>query len=839
MVDFSKKLGTAKAKKPLDPIAIYDNLDRASDKGPLRPAQEAVLTEWHKTRREERDLLIKLQTGQGKTLVGFLILQSRLNEKKGPAAYLCANNFLVKQTIEQAKQFGFKNLVTDPASTEFLDGRAILINNINKLFNGKSQFGLGSASIHVGTLLMDDSHACADAIREACSIQLARTHKAFQPLLDLFSSELQSQGVGSFAEIQNGKYSAILPVPYWVWRDRHEQVTKLLSKHSEDDALKFIWPLLKDDLAECLCVFSGGGLEIAPYMPPLPLFGSYWKADFRVFMSATITNDSFLVRGLGLKSAAIKAPLTYVDEKWSGEKMILIPALIDPSLTRERVVTELAPPVEKRKYGVVALVPSFGKAQDWKEQGAKVVDKASIDAGVTALRQGDFNQALVIANKYDGIDLPDEACRILVIDSKPFAEGLIDRYLDSCRASSEATLLKLARTIEQGLGCAVRGERDYCVAILIGPSLVRAMRTGKSKLQFSDQTREQIELGLEVADLAKEEIAEGVDPYSALNKLIGQSLKRDPGWKEFYSTRMNSINVKPASPKMLDIFAAEENAEQKFQEGAHREAAQIIQKLIDEFIATESKEDRGWYLQEIARFLYPISKAESNEYQIKAHKLNKYLLRPKAGMNFEKLTMVSQKRIANIKSWLAGFDSNETMLLTVDEIAGNLEFGVAADDFENAFNRLGVALGFNAQRPDKEWKEGPDNLWAVRDGDYLLAECKNEVELNRTEIQKSESGQMNNANGWFKTNYQGAKITSVLIIPTKVLSSAAAFNDPVQIIRKASLKRLVHNFKSFFLELKNVELKDVSDTKIQQLLNTHKLSVDDILAKYSELPIST
>ena len=53
MVDFSKKLGTAKAKKPLDPIAIYDNLDRASDKGPLRPAQEAVLTEWHKTRREE------------------------------------------------------------------------------------------------------------------------------------------------------------------------------------------------------------------------------------------------------------------------------------------------------------------------------------------------------------------------------------------------------------------------------------------------------------------------------------------------------------------------------------------------------------------------------------------------------------------------------------------------------------------------------------------------------------------------------------------------------------------------------------------------------------------
>jgi hypothetical protein len=148
------------------------------------------------------------------------------------------------------------------------------------------------------TLLMDDSHACSDAIREACSIRLPKAHKAYQPMLDLFSSELQYQGAGSFADIQNGKYDTVLPVPYWAWRDRHAEVTNLLAKYSTDDALKFIWPLLKDDLAECLCVFSGNTIEIAPYLPPLSHFGSYAKADFRVFMSATITNDSFLVRGL-------------------------------------------------------------------------------------------------------------------------------------------------------------------------------------------------------------------------------------------------------------------------------------------------------------------------------------------------------------------------------------------------------------------------------------------------------------------------------------------------------------------------------------------------------------
>ena len=83
-------------------------------------------------------------------------------------------------------------------------------------------------------------------------------------MLDLFSSDLQHQGAGSFADIQNGKYDTVLPVPYWAWRDRHAEVTNFLAKYSTDDALKFIWPLLKDDLAECLCVFSGNSIDIAP-----------------------------------------------------------------------------------------------------------------------------------------------------------------------------------------------------------------------------------------------------------------------------------------------------------------------------------------------------------------------------------------------------------------------------------------------------------------------------------------------------------------------------------------------------------------------------------------------
>jgi hypothetical protein len=64
MVDFKNRLAKHSAERPIDPIQIYDRLDRASDKGPLRPAQKAILDTWHTSQRTRRDLILKLHTGQ-------------------------------------------------------------------------------------------------------------------------------------------------------------------------------------------------------------------------------------------------------------------------------------------------------------------------------------------------------------------------------------------------------------------------------------------------------------------------------------------------------------------------------------------------------------------------------------------------------------------------------------------------------------------------------------------------------------------------------------------------------------------------------------------------------
>ena len=85
--------------------------------------------------------------------------------------------------------------------------------------------------------------------------------------------------------------------------------------------------------------------------------------------------------------------------------------------------------------------------------------------------------------------------------------------------------------------------------------------------------------------------------------------------------------------------------------------------------------------------------------------------------------------------------------------------------FEQALDEIAPALGFVGERPDKEWKEGPDNLWAIDAKQYLLWECKSEVDVKRSEINKREAEQMNRSGAWFDKHYQGMDVKRIIIHP--------------------------------------------------------------------------
>jgi Rad3-related DNA helicase len=118
-----------------------------------------------------------------------------------------------------------------------------------------------------------------------------------------------------------------------------------------------------------------------------------------------------------------------------------------------------------RPIGMVALTPSFNRTKDWEAYGAIVAKKETVASLIDGLKKGQFDKTIVLANRYDGIDLPDDSCRVLIFDSKPYSESLTDLYQEFCRPDSETTLMRTIRTVEQGMGRSGRGEKDSVVVV--------------------------------------------------------------------------------------------------------------------------------------------------------------------------------------------------------------------------------------------------------------------------------------------------------------------------------------------------------------------------------------
>ncbi len=122
----------------IDPRDIFNALPtKPSGMNFLRGPQDQVLEKWF-ARRAQRDVVVKLNTGGGKTVVGLLIARSSLAEGKGPVAYLVPDKYLVDQVIAEAGRLGIP-VVGDPKIFAYSQGTAILVDTFQKLFNGKSE----------------------------------------------------------------------------------------------------------------------------------------------------------------------------------------------------------------------------------------------------------------------------------------------------------------------------------------------------------------------------------------------------------------------------------------------------------------------------------------------------------------------------------------------------------------------------------------------------------------------------------------------------------------------------------------------------------------------------
>lgn len=362
----------------------------------------------------------------------------------------------------------------------FKTGKAILVANIHKLVNGKSVFGMRqNGNIQIGSIIIDDVHACLDTIEQQHTVLIPSAHPLYTQITTLFSRHREVADSQSFLDITekyDPRYSYL--VPFWVWQEESGNIYNLITKpeYADEAFVLFNLPLVRDNWKTINCVVSARGIELTLKGIPINKISSFEQAQRRIFMSATLADDSVFVSAMGLSTADISNIITPEKANDIGERLILFPKHLNSRITDEQVKQILVSCAQK--FNVVVIVPSFERLSFWADaQPAQILSSRdkNIESGVARLKGDTIVGLTILVNKYDGIDLPDEACRILVVDGLPMMRSEYDIAIQGMNPNDKQICREQIQKIEQGMGRGVRSNNDYCVVVFMGDKLADAI----------------------------------------------------------------------------------------------------------------------------------------------------------------------------------------------------------------------------------------------------------------------------------------------------------------------------------------------------------------------------
>ncbi|MGH1048589.1 DEAD/DEAH box helicase family protein [Bacillus mycoides] len=813
LIDFGKLTGNNSIDTVLDPRELFDVLPEKHQKYEeyLRDVQTEVLNKWFTDNKDKKDVIIKMNTGSGKTVVGLLILKSCLNEKKGPAVYVVPDPYLVKQVVEEATYLGIE-VTENPHDASFLKGESILVINMFKLINGKSVFGVETIDINIGSIIIDDAHACLDIAESQFSINIPFDTDVYSEIFKLFRESIKQQSEVGLIELESGDPNINRIVPFWTWIDNKSEIIKILHKNKDSadeklKSIKFGWPLLKNNIEFCNCVIGSDGLEISPRFLPIHNIPSFQNAERRIFMSATISDDSVLVSHFNINQDSISKAITPNSSNDIGERMIIIPQELNPDITDDEL--KLFYKDLSLSQNVVVIVPSHYRAKYWNDVAVKTLRAQNLHDGVSELKTSHVG-LVVVVNKYDGIDLPKSACNILVIDGLPDVRRKIDKIEESLFQGNANLLNGTMQKIEQGMGRGIRSKDDHCVVFLMGRSLVNHLYVNGAISKFTPATRTQIELS---SSLSKQLRGKGLDD---LKEVIHYSLKRNKEW--ITAARGALVKVKyDASVKFDKKTVLERSAYNYALSNNFKDAAGLLLEAVNE---EENTILKGILKQKLAEYIHFYDPVEAQQTLMSAVKDNSQVIHPLEGIQYNKLLPPDVSQAQQLLDYIRStFDNPNKYILFVNKLIDQLIFRPnTANIFEQAFMDLAFVLGYKGQRPENQFKKGPDNLWSINNSLYFVIECKNGATTEK--ISKHDCNQLNGSINWFYGKYDETNsLIPIMVHKSNNFEYAASPNQGIRIINESTLNDLKTNLKTF------------ASGVIENLNNPHK--VDELLKTFS------
>ena len=820
MLDFKKIIKENKINNIINPREIFMSLPNRKYDYP-RDVQTEVWTQWME-KREEKDIIIKMNTGSGKTIVGLIILMSCIREDKKPAMYVVPNKFLMKQVIKEAESLGIP-VTENSDDVGFITGEKILITNIYKLVNGKTVFGKRSNgnNLKIGSILIDDVHACINDIESQYTIEIANGEDTYTRIYKMFEEDIKQQYPNRVIDINNGIPGVNILVPYWAWQEKSTEIYKIITEDNENTDVQMKLPLFRDYFHLCNCVISTEKIEISPKSININEIEGFKRAERRIYMSATIVAIDSLISKCGIKNY----PKNVIKPQYSddmGERFIIFPQIINKEITDDEIKYKLKKMSEK--HNVVVITPSDIRRKYWEDVADISVDKYNLEEVVENLKNSHLG-LIVMSNKYEGIDLPNKACEILVIDGIPNSKRKYDEVEQQIIGNSDKILNKKIQLIEQGMGRGVRSSGDYCAVVLMGQGLVSTLYAEGYMEKMSNITKNQIKLSDQIAkQLANKPIDEIFDS-------LEYCLQRNPDWIATSKSILSQIEYKDEVEE-----SNIENTLTECFELANHEQYNECTKMLEELInRQEDNEIKGYLKMQLAEYYNFIDRSASQEILKSAYNLNSKVTKPISGINFKKDTNKINKQVENIINFIQrNKEDFNNIIIKLNAILSNLVFVEGTSKlFEKAIKDVGEFIGIESERPEEETGIGPDDLYWIGKEYAMIIECKNEVKKENN-ICKHDCNQLNGSYEWYNSKYEktGIEGIPIMIHPSNIYNRECTPNKKTRIITEVELNRLKDNINKFIKELsKPQNYKDRNN--IERLLNNHLLSGRNLVENYT------
>lgn len=831
MVDFNKLRQQRSQPKPISPTDIFLRLPKPPGIDDLWSSQAEALKEWFE-RRNERDIVIKLNTGGGKTLVGLLVAQSIMNEFKGPVLYLCPTTQLQDQTLTKAKEYGIQAVPYIRGSDldeAFLSAQSVMIATYAALFNGLTRFGLAGGTrdiVNLEALILDDAHTAFSALRDAFTISVdsAEMPDLYKELVNLFRSDFGQLGrQGTFDDVVAGRDGAVLEVPYWSWKNKSDGIREKLATIAEEKFV-FKWPLVRDSFNLCHALISSKDFSVTPLYPIVEIFPTFANCPRRIYMSAMVADDSSIVRTFDADIASISKPIAPTSLAGIGERMILAPELMMLNKKdREEVIPRLTQWVSK-KAGVVILVPSLQAAQRWAGSGT-VSQGDEVTTAVKTLVERKSNGPYVFPNRYDGIDLPHDSCRLLVLAGLPRGSSSYDLYRAAVFVGSSAINSTIAQRVEQGMGRGTRGAGDHCVVVLFGKDLIGWISRSANLNLLTATTRAQLQLGLD--------ISKDIGDLKSLATTMEKSIKRSPDWTQYHAEVLADATSAPlVNVQNLAVAQCERKYFRLARDGYYEKAIAVVEKFVKDNPGLDDRVN-GWLYQLAARVADLWNdQQKSDGLQQHAYAANKNLLRPRIAVQYAPLQAPSTQS-RNIITQLSKFQIKKGFLVHFEEVVDSLTPSATSNQFEEALREMGELLGFAAQRPERDLGKGPDVLWMIDATTALILSAKSQKDPANP-LTKDEHGQLLEAAQWFQQEYPKVKGYRVVVHPNNWVTGGVTPEGSC-VLTLGKLNTLINNARELFNDLCGLPLTESTLlAKCEKRLTELNLTPDKLTKAFLE-----